>query len=190
VAYEFKILRGHVPETVYNALLKAFHHSRFDVRQIDFQPHGRHYAGRITLREIRLREAKDYCGNHPGPCLLGRPHRKYRYLEGLDWVEFNDLVNDTLDHLQIAANVASTAVVVRIGSQRRIRYTHHALNAFHHDWIKQGESADFADYRGRVAPASEYPPGTPGEYHRRDGEVSLWTRFVQPPNRHETDRVY
>jgi hypothetical protein len=64
--------------------------------------------------------------------------------------------------LKIAANVATTAVVVRNGFKRRIRYTHRPLNAFHYEWAKSGESADFVDYCGRVSPASKYPPGTLG----------------------------
>lgn len=60
--------------------------------------------GHIHVKPVRLREAKLYCGQHPGECDLGAT-RKGRWLEWADWVEFHDLVNDTMDRLGEPANI-------------------------------------------------------------------------------------
>jgi hypothetical protein len=62
----------------------------------------------IKLHKIRLTQKKSYCGNHPGPCdLANGPARKMNatYLEWDDWVAFHKIVNDTLDSLQVSADV-------------------------------------------------------------------------------------
>jgi hypothetical protein len=64
----------------------------------------------IEMRGIRLAEAKPYCGNHPGECvvpLFGGPRKKpkARWLEWDDWVAFHALVNAFLDQEKVEADV-------------------------------------------------------------------------------------
>lgn len=93
---------------------------------------------KILISSVRLREAKSYCGQHPGPCAVGGPKKKSRYLEWNDWVAFNNMVNDVLDQLNVKAEVWSTPAEdidkgrrfwVRRGLKRRVRW----------DWT-QGDS--------------------------------------------------
>lgn len=113
----------------------------------------------IKLSNIRLRTPKPYCGNHAGPCVVGRPgrHRRARYLEGRDWVDFNDLINDVLDRLNVSARVWTSICVIREGRDRRIDYD--SSEGRQGEWDKRGE---MANYCGREAPRSTYPAGTPG----------------------------
>lgn len=86
----------------------------------------------IYMERIRLTEPKEYCGNHPGPCIVNPffnpPKRKYRFLEWDDWVAFHDLVNDVLDTMGVDADVwtrpqdAAGKFYMRRGKQRRLRY--------------------------------------------------------------------
>jgi hypothetical protein len=114
---------------------------------------------RVNLETVRLRVGKDYCGNHPGPCKVsGRDHRVFKYLEGLDWVSFNDMVNDALDSIWHSGNAGSSFCSVRKTGRRRVSY----YMTERDDWEKIGETWEYEDWRGQVAPASEYPSGTPG----------------------------
>ena len=127
-------------------------------------------SGSIRLDPVRLFKKKDYCGNHPGPCLLGggRKHKHYTYLEGADWVAFNDLVNTVLDRLKVDARVSSGILITRKGRRRRIKYDQRFFNFDSRlivDWEPVGDpDADYVDYCGQSAPASWYPSGTPGVY--------------------------
>ncbi len=85
----------------------------------------------VTICRVRLTEAKQYCGQHPGPCLIDRPKKNARYLESEDWIAFNGLVNDALDKVGVSADVWSTPMETldkgrklwtRHGTQRRERY--------------------------------------------------------------------
>ena len=122
---------------------------------------GRKYIT-ITLSKIRLKTSKSYCGNHPGPCVLGGKKRKRIFLEGLDWVEFNDTLNNWADTLNLEADISSSVCVIRIGKDRRISYDGHNLNTPQAEWNKYG---DYKNYCGKVAPISSYPHSTPGEYY-------------------------
>lgn len=82
----------------------------------------------IRVQQVRLLEAKPYCGQHPGPCLLGGPKRKSRFLEWDDWVEFHSVVNGVLDSLKVRADVWSNPqdvrgkMWIRKGSRARVRF--------------------------------------------------------------------
>jgi hypothetical protein len=120
---------------------------------------------KITIHNVRLREAKHYCGNHPYPCPVSpfgeRPHRKGKWLEGADWVAFNDLVNDVLDDLGVSADVASSVVRLRKGRERCVRYEGYSRGfGGAYEWVK--DSGCFADMIGKPHEVSEYPEGTPG----------------------------
>ncbi len=119
---------------------------------------------KVKIRNVRLKQNKDYCGNHPFACPV-RPwgnekHKKLNYLEGADWVAFNDMINDVLDNLGVSADVASSLVVIRKGEKRCVNYGGHALNKFNNEWNKEGEK--YENWIGKKAGRSKYPIGTPG----------------------------
>jgi len=90
----------------------------------------RAYSGSLIVKPVRLREAKLYCGQHPGECLVG-PKRRSKCLEWDDWVAFHDLVNDVLDEHGIDADAWTNPpealdhgrkMWVRRGLARRVAY--------------------------------------------------------------------
>ncbi len=127
----------------------------------------------VSFHNIRLRSSKEYCGNHPAGC-EGDPNkrdRKARFLEGADWVEFDDMLNDCLDARNVDANVSSSLVTVRRGRCRRIRYdkgTFTGIKGINGAWTwdKDGKPGDFLDCCGKQAPDSWFPEGTPGTHSR------------------------
>lgn len=127
----------------------------------------------LKISEVRLRNKKDYCGAHPGPCLVtGKKHIRAAYLEGLDWVGFNALVNDTLDATSTEATVFTynresreTRYFVRRGRLRRVRYPYeYAVSGRFAHWTQGGDLA-FEDHCGKPPPEIDYSAtlnGTPG----------------------------
>jgi hypothetical protein len=138
--------------------------SRFDC-SVDVKSNG------IEVRNIRLKESKLYCGSHPAECenTLIKP-RKGKFLEGADWVEFNDTLNDVLDMWQVSANVKSMICIIRKDTRRRTHYGMHAESNLggrvFNEWNLDESDEHYADYIGKSAPASTYPEGTPGLYER------------------------
>jgi hypothetical protein len=143
--------------------MKINNGSRFSV-EIDILS-----ARRLKMRNVRLKESRPYCGSHPNACEVAGADRSYKYLEGTDWVEFNDRINDCLDFLNINARVFSGVCEVRAGTKRRINYGSHHTGWFNqpYEWDKVGEPCDYEDYCGIYAPDSSYPFGTPGDYEER-----------------------
>lgn len=97
-----------------------------------FEPgyHSRH--GKMRIHNIRLKRNKPYHGPSPTP---RRPMKRtpwgrrgnekiarMGFLEGADWVEFNDLLNDFCDEQGLCANVFSSVCMIRRGWFRRISY--------------------------------------------------------------------
>lgn len=156
-------IKNTTPYDISNAFHDAISKSRFTA-QLQFI--GKH----IKIADIRLKESKPYCGNHPAACERGGSHRKAKYLEGADWIEFNDLVNDLLDSLNCSANVASSVCIIRKGLKRRIFYSYNRLSFGNNQWHKdEVESSAWGNYCGEKAPRSYFPDGTPGiisnQYH-------------------------
>jgi hypothetical protein len=85
----------------------------------------------ILLPAIRLKEPRPYHDYLPGAKKgydqrRGKP-RNRRIPEHDDWVEFNNLVNDVLDHFETTANVFSKPwgnhlLWIRKGGRRREKY--------------------------------------------------------------------
>lgn len=128
-------------------------------------------ASDVIILSVRLRERKLYCGNHPKACERtgGGKHRRLAFLEGADWVEFDDMINDLLDELNVDCNVNSRDCVLRSAGRRRVCYT--ASNQFANGtwiWDKKGEEEHYSDLRGLPPPypPSEFPIGTPGIHTR------------------------
>lgn len=118
----------------------------------------------IRIMDVRLRAKKLYCGNHPAACEnTGAKHKKLNYLEGADWVEFNDMVNTLLDIRKIGANVFTAVCVIRKGDFRRVNYGMDNTGRIA-QWNKAGGAGDYVNYTQWKAPASEFPIGTPGVY--------------------------
>lgn len=158
----------------YDALHDAIHSSRFVAALA--RPNG---LKTIKITKVRLDKAKAYCGNHAKAC-EGDPNRKHRrasFLEGADWVEFNDLVNDVLDEQDVEANVDTTVCILRKGRKRRVRYessTFRGIRGLNGEWVwdKDGPDSHYEDYCGTTsAPRSWFPKGTPGIYSAIGYEV-------------------
>lgn len=141
---------------------------RLSLPRNERKKHPVRYGSILALKAIRLRVSKDYCGNHAFACDVanprraGRPHRHTKFLEGADWVAFNDLVNDVCDLLGLYAHVWSDAlnvdrgIVVRRGYERCVRYFARVSQGG--DWCRFGEYRDCRDKRI----VADYPAGTPG----------------------------
>lgn len=126
----------------------------------------------LKISNIRLRNKKGYCGAHPGPCvaLVERKHKVTRFLEGLDWVGFNHMLNDVLDEISancivFSFNRESTCgkYYIRRGRLRRVHYPYEYVGNFA-GW-SQGEDNDFQDFCGRLSPGMDQwivNSGTPG----------------------------
>lgn len=114
----------------------------------------------VVINGVRLNIPKGYCGNHCGPCQVrfggAKKHKTLPFLEGLDWVSFDDMVNDALDSIHHDGDVASGVCVVRKGKRRRMDYYGRDGGEF------DREGYDYEDFCGRTAPPSEYQEGTPG----------------------------
>lgn len=141
-------------------LKSYFDNSRFKIETEIFK------QNEITISKVRLKESKPYCGNHPGSCQ--NPHDKKRkgvYLEGKDWIEFNDLLNDFMDKFRIAADISSTSCIIRKDMRRRIKYGMVDISRVgfsHFDWDKKGTESDYKYCVGLKPPKTKFPKGTPG----------------------------
>ncbi|MCI0421496.1 MAG: hypothetical protein L0312_20105 [Acidobacteria bacterium] len=136
-------------------------------------------ADTIRIETVRLRIRKLYCGQHAGPCLVNpifnRRHFKAIYLEGADWIGFDDMLNDVLDEMSMDAKVWSSRagdikgrLYIRRGRKRRIHYDmiagHDTAFGTVYVWDGAGEEDDFYDCIDlpKPFPPSAYPAGTPG----------------------------
>jgi hypothetical protein len=112
-----------------------FQNTKFVIHEIyrrSYSGRGRFKGGDITLLRIRLRNSCFYYGY--GPTMNELPMRssgwvrgdyrpfKVSFLAGNDWIEFNDTLNDFMDHHQLSADVGTKHCVVRRGAKRRIVY--------------------------------------------------------------------
>jgi hypothetical protein len=128
----------------------------------------------VSIHNVLLRESKAYCGNHPSGCEVAHdgPHKKHKYLEGADWVEFNDRLNDILDADNVAANVGSSLVEIRRGKERRTRYENgERQRNGNFQWLKYGKRCHYEDRTLLKSKRSWFPRGTPGRYKDEYFEV-------------------
>jgi hypothetical protein len=111
----------------------------------------------VAIRGIRLKAKKDYCGNHAGPCRLTfSQHKRHTFLEGLDWVSWNDMLNDALDSIGHNGDTASTSCIIRKGRCRRMDYFGKDAGEFFKD------SNNYENHCNRSPVQSSYQAGTPG----------------------------
>lgn len=145
------------------AIVEAFKGTRFTL-EVRGTPKG------FDLKKVRLTSKKQYCGNHPNECVLTHDtHRNTRFLEGADWVEFNDTLNNILDKLNASADIYSKPLeikdklFVRKGFERRINYDSKMVGRFF-VWDGSGTESDYENFCNKIAPKSTFPEGTPGVY--------------------------
>jgi hypothetical protein len=126
----------------------------------------------IFVQQVRLTQAKEYCGQHPGECVVipgfQRKKKRMRYLEWDDWIQFNNLVNDVLDKGRVKAEVWSTPMEnldkgkkfwIRKGLLRRVKY-------------------DYREVPTGGVPIRIWNTGSPDQFEQRVWEVS--TRGMTP----------
>jgi len=151
---------------------KALETSRFRAK-VETEYHPR-WKAIVRIDTVRLKKKKDYCGQHPNACIANpfvqKKHRCGSWLEGADWVGFNDGLNDVLDKYAVAADVWSFnreckeggRYFLRKGLERRMdydsEYTQGAFQGFY-AWVLEGEHENWCE---KVAPRSFFPKDTPG----------------------------
>lgn len=120
----------------------------------------------VELRKIRKTTPSEYCGQHPGPCVINpfvgeRKKQKNRLLEWEDWVKFHGVVNGVLDAMGAVADVWSRPMEavpmpgtgsrskfwIRKGARARVRY----------DWEEEYRS-------GRHLPVRLWNMGSPDQF--------------------------
>ncbi len=154
-----------------NVVREAIGKSRFTANT-DVEKYRGHLWG-VKIMEVRLRRKKDYCGQHPGPCvaLFPKKHIRAAYLEGLDWVGFNALLNDTFDKLNEHCVIFSynremiggNQYFIRKDGKRRVGYPFEYVGRFA-GWTEGGDN-DFEDHCGKPPPPLRWnvaDSGTPG----------------------------
>lgn len=167
---------------IVNALEKEYLPvSRFYILTLDVGLHRRacSWQDSLNILGVRLRTKKDYCGQHAGPCLARNAWKKHkitRYLEGADWVAFNDMLNDLCDKLKIEAKIWSEResigrLYLRQGKLRCTHYRMQGALQIGQSWVESTEwhgNADEDDFTDkhfghrRPMARSWYPEGTPG----------------------------
>lgn len=121
----------------------------------------------INITMVRLRDTKAYCGSHPAMCELpGEKNKRRNFLEGADWVEFNDMINDALDGRMIEADVTTAVCVIRKGKKRRINYGSEPGPNSIPVWERVGHEGDYQDCTDGFRIVSTFPAGTPGVYSK------------------------
>lgn len=138
----------------------------------------------IEIKGVRLKTRKEYCGSHPGACELAfSVHRVLSCLEGADWVEFNDMLNNHMDEHNISCVIWSAPkerqlsqtkerMRIRIGMHRRASYDMrpNERGLGNATWELNGQVNDFMlgsvvnrpDRRLGSDAWSYFPEGTPG----------------------------
>lgn len=153
------------PERIVSLLVEEYLPvSRFRILELTSIPAGPRGSAKLKILGVRLKHKKDYCGQHAGPCRTqgGRKHKIASWLEGGDWVGFNDLLNDLCDKHRIEADIWSTRESIgRLYLRKGIaRCTHYAAGNGQ-DWINEAFSTDHFGHP-EPAPRSDYEDGTPG----------------------------
>ncbi len=130
----------------------------------------------VNISRVRLNKSKDYCGNHAKACERpGKKEKKHTFLEGADWVEFNDLINQVCDDRKVSAFVASArgaGCIIRKGNKRRMQYDADTFigEKGNGEWRWNYDAPDnhFVSWINSEIPVapSRFPKGTPGIYSR------------------------
>lgn len=172
MALEINIRSNHSDRDVMYAIAGLLAASRFtaEVRYGKVKRRDKKtYTGALTVHDVRLNQSKVYCGSHPAGCenppdpKAKKPFGgKTKFLEGADWIAFNDLLNDALDKLGASADVASFVVEIRRAECRRTRYDYHTDARNQPEWDKTGADHHYENFCGKEPPTTVFPDGTPG----------------------------
>lgn len=160
MAFEIKNIKsGQSPSDIHFAIYHALRNGGRFTARVDC------HRNKVTIHEVRLTYNKEYCGNHPLPCPV-RPgphqkHKRLKYLEGADWVAFNDMLNDVLDSLGVVCDAGSGLVTIRKQGARCTYYASFSPTGFFNEWVK--DSGHFENHIGTNKHVqAAYPSGTPG----------------------------
>lgn len=144
-------------------LESAINCSRFIAKHID-----QANSQAIKITDVRLKIKKKYHGSNANVFQHSwkKTFPRQLFLEGADWVEFNDLVNNVLDKLNVSAKVETNTCVIRKGEKRRITYDadYSSWNPNVMVWEKKGAEGHYVDNMGKPPIESQFPLGTPGIY--------------------------
>lgn len=160
-------IAGIEPGCLASHIINTFQDSRFVLGEVLTVKHRM-----VSIKRVRLRKSKEYCGNHAKACERpGKKERKGTWLEGADWVEFNDRLNNLLDSLNVSAQVASAkgvGCIIRKGAHRRVYYWSDTFVGVQGNgewrWNYDEATPDaYMSHSGSPEPHwSKFPPGTPG----------------------------
>jgi hypothetical protein len=155
---------------VRDRLKKWFESSRFLLNQVNVRTGPivpkRFKGGQIQILGVRLKKPKPYFGN--GPFANNDPMKrrgwnrkadpvvaKLSFLEGLDWIEFNDELNNFCDHFFLRADIASARCVIRRGQLRRVRYESTQIMGHHNIWrVRSGPEGYICSCESPIVPFS------------------------------------
>jgi len=162
---DLKFRNSNDKQRIARSLQSFVRRSRFTFDLVD--------AGERLLRiyKVRLRTRRYYCGNHPNVCNVdnGRKHPKALFLEGADWVDFNDRLNDILDKAGIECKITSmwSRWIIRNWDVRRWVYPSvPPRNEFsNYEWDLRNDEDLFTKGSGKPE-VSDFPYGTPGIHTR------------------------
>lgn len=150
---------------------------RVGILEIDMHPRASPRSLSLKISTVRLKKKKDYCGQHPNACVANpfigpKKHRITTYLEGTDWVAFNDMLNDLCDEHRIEADIWSESIEFR--GKMRIRKGQLRLHTYRSEpksngivefwhWNTNNPNCDYDNRFGQMTrERSSYPNGTPG----------------------------
>ena len=160
MAFVIKCRSAKEARTVADVVRQFIARSRFVVPETGIMIQANRGEAAVSILGIRLKQTKCYCGNHAGPCrLTGKKHKRARLLEGLDWVSWNDMLNDALDSIGHNGNAASSHCIIRKGRKRRTDY---ASKDGGGEWEKDADEQCYVDCIGQLPSKTKYPNGTPG----------------------------
>lgn len=185
-------------EDVFQRVIRA---SRFTADVYSMDPNsvkGSIRGGVLKILNVRVKgPSRVDCESHPGECVVipnffgFEPKRKKsRFLEGSDWVEFDDLLSSICDHMGASATIYSWnrdtdkpgRLYIRKKRERRIVYDCHEVwrnlpflgnTLIGRAWNNNAPAEHFMDCIGIEAPLSSFIEGTPGSYDPKNGYTAI-----------------
>ena len=122
MAYQIKFINSCETVEVSNRFYTALDMSNFKITGLHcFKPTKRYQGGMINIIEVRNKWSRFATG------------KATHCLRPLDWVRFNDFVNDFLDDQGIIADVSSSRCIVRKGAERRHYYEYRESRGWDYD---------------------------------------------------------
>lgn len=130
------LCKGGLSEDEFKDRLKSFiGRTRFRIGSLySKRVSGRKYCALFIINEVRLKNKRPYfgfgamagSGKGAGPKI-----KQATYLQGVDWIEFNDLLNDLCDKENVSSRIWTGTCLIRDGMKRRIRYSISPQGSWH-----------------------------------------------------------